>query len=183
MKDKIIKLLPEIKWIGNSKLQDCIVNTYEEALTIGGWQPDDMGKIPFTLLIPNCSISYLTHVQSVTNMCKEIYREFNNFYKSQRVFTINYDNLIAGALLHDVGKLVEYTRTIDGRIIKSELGKELRHPFSGTVLAMKNGISPSIAHIIANHAHEGDKIKRAPEAVIIHHIDMLNFESTMHFLE
>ena len=35
---------------------------------------------------------------------------------------LNKDYLIAGALLHDVGKLLEYELAEDGTVIKSELG-------------------------------------------------------------
>ena len=56
MKEKIRKLLPEIEWIEDKDLQEKVVASYEDALKTGGWQPEDMDKIPFTLLIPDgCS--------------------------------------------------------------------------------------------------------------------------------
>jgi hypothetical protein len=81
-----------------------------------------------------------------------------------------------------VGKLVEYEKSPDGATVKSQLGKDLRHPFSGTVLAMRNGISTKIAHIIANHAHEGDGTLRSPEGVVVNKADFVNFETIKSFL-
>ena len=68
MKEKIRKLLPEIEWIEDKDLQEKVVASYEDALKTGGWQPEDMDKIPFTLLIPDCPASYLTHVRGVTRI-------------------------------------------------------------------------------------------------------------------
>ncbi|MDR3562406.1 MAG: HD domain-containing protein [Negativicutes bacterium] len=177
MKEKLLKALPEFLWIKEETLRQACVNTYADALTSAGWAVEDMEKIPFTLLIPNCPASYLVHVRAVTRMCHVIYNEFVAMYQGLDAPVLDYDVLIAGALLHDVGKLVEYTKTSDGKYVKSAMGQDLRHPFSGTVIAMRNGISSRIAHTIANHAKEGDGTLRTPEAVIINKADILNFEA------
>jgi putative nucleotidyltransferase with HDIG domain len=182
MREKIRKLLPEIEWIGDKGLQEKVLASYEDALSTGGWAPEDMDKIPFTLLIPDCPASYLTHVRGVTRMAKLAMDEFNSLYASGGKFTMNNDLLVAGALLHDVGKLVEYEKSPDGKTVKSQMGRDLRHPFSGTVIALRNGCSTAIGHIIANHAHEGDGTLRSPEGVLVNKADFMNFESIKSFL-
>lgn len=183
MKEKIRKMLPEIEWIKDKELQAKVVACYEDALKTGNWQPEDMDSIPFTLLIPDCPFSYLTHVRGVTRMAKLAMDEFNALYAAKDAkFTMNNDLLVAGALLHDVGKLAEYERTPDGKTVKSQMGKDLRHPFSGTVIALRNGCSTAIGHIIANHAHEGDGTLRSPEGVLVNKADFMNFESVKSFL-
>ena len=182
MKEKIRKLLPEIEWIHDKKLQDCVVASYEDALRTGGWEPEDMDRIPFTLLIPDCPASYLTHVRGVTRMAYHAMGEFNSLYAKDGKFTMNNDLLVAGALLHDVGKLVEYEKSPEGKTVKSQMGKDLRHPFSGTVIALRNGCSTEIGHIIANHAHEGDGTLRSPEGVLVNKADFMNFEGIKSFL-
>lgn len=183
MEKRIRELFPEIEWIKSKDLQDKVVASYVDALKQGGWDPDDMGKIPFTLLIPNCPFSYLDHVRGVTRMAKESMDVFNDIYaKKDPKFTMNNDLLVAGALLHDVGKLVEYEKNAAGETVKSKNGKNLRHPFSGTVIAMQNGCPEEIGHIIANHAHEGDSALRSPEGVMVNKADFMNFESVKSFL-
>ena len=182
MKEKIRKLLPEIEWIHDKALQEKVVASYEDALKTGGWEPEDMDKIPFTLLIPDCPASYLTHVRGVTRMAHNAMEEFNSLYAKDGKFTMNNDLLVAGALLHDVGKLVEYEKSPEGKTVKSQMGKDLRHPFSGTVIALRNGCSTEIGHIIANHAHEGDGTLRSPEGVLVNKADFMNFESIKSFL-
>jgi putative nucleotidyltransferase with HDIG domain len=88
---------------------------------------------------------------------------------------INRDHLLAGALLHDVGKLLEF-REEGGAFVKSELGRMLRHPFSGAALAYELGLPPAVVHVVATHAREGEGARATPEAIIIHHADFMNFE-------
>ncbi len=174
MPEELVAVLPEILWIKDEKIRKAVQAAYADALAMGGWSIEDLEQIPFTLLIPDCSVSYLTHVRAVTRMCHSVWNVFRATYRDQDV--LDYDILIAGALLHDVGKLVEYTRSAKGNYMKSAFGQDLRHPFSGTVIAMRNGIPANIAHTIASHAKEGDGTRRTPEAVIINKVDMLNFE-------
>lgn len=183
MKEKIRKMLPEIDWIGSKEIQEQVVASYEDALKTGGWEPEDMDKIPFTLLIPDCPFSYLDHVRGVTRVAKKAMDEFNERYSTKdKKFTMDNDTLVAGALLHDVGKLIEYEKDSAGATVKSQMGKDLRHPFSGTVVALRNGCSTRIAHTIANHAHEGDGTLRSPEGVLINKADFMNFEGIKSFL-
>jgi putative nucleotidyltransferase with HDIG domain len=183
MREKIRDMLPEIGWIIDEELREKVVSCYEDALTSGGWTPEDMDRIPFTLLIPDCPASYLTHVRGVTRMAYHALEEFNSLYASpDGKFRMDPDLLLAGALLHDVGKLVEYERSPDGSAVKSQMGRDLRHPFSGTVIALRNGCGSAVGHIIANHAHEGDGALRSPEGVLVNKADFMNFEGLKSFL-
>ena len=85
------------------------------------------------------------------------------------------DVLIAGAILADVGKLLEYVLEEHGNAIQGSYGKLLRHPFSGVSLAESCGIPPEVCHIIATHAGEGNMVKRSTEAFIVHHADFMTF--------
>jgi putative nucleotidyltransferase with HDIG domain len=183
MKERIRKLLPEINLIKDVELQEKVIATYEDTLKVGGWQPEDMDTIPFTLLIPGCPFSYLDHVRGVTKIAYSAMMDFNSIYAAKdSKFTVDHDELIAGALLHDVGKLAEYEKLADGTTVKSQMGKDLRHPFSGVAIALRNGCSTKICHMIANHSFEGDGVLRSPESVIIHNADFINFEATKSFL-
>jgi len=84
------------------------------------------------------------------------------------------DTVIAGAILADVGKLLEY-ELVDGKAVQSDRGRKLRHPFTGVALAMECGIPDAVSHIIATHAGEGDMVKRSTEAYIVHHADFMSY--------
>jgi HD superfamily phosphodiesterase len=177
MRDAILELLPEINWVKDATLREAVVQCHIDALQEGHWQPHELDAMPFALSFPNCPTSYLRHVRAVTRMCRFVLEEYNTIYQGQGNFLLDHDKLIAGALLHDIGKLLEWAKIPNGKFGKSEAGKYLRHPLSGIVVAMRNGIPADIAHIIAYHAHEGDSAKRSPEAVIVNKIDMMNFDS------
>lgn len=174
MKAEIIKLLPEIKKIKDKSLREQVASTWEEAIEKGGWRIEDLHNVPFTLLIPDCKFNLVTHTQAVTKTALEIGRVLKSFYREK--ININLDLLIAGAILHDVGKLLEYAKDKD-KIIKSKSGKLLRHPFSGSALAYKHNLPDEVVHMIATHAKEGDGGYRSIEAMIIHYADFINFES------
>jgi putative nucleotidyltransferase with HDIG domain len=92
-----------------------------------------------------------------------------------RGLPIDKDVVIAGAILADVGKLLEY-ETQDGKAVQSDRGKALRHPFTGVHLAMACGVPDPVCHIIATHAGEGNMVKRSTEATIVHHADFMSYE-------
>jgi len=167
-------LFPEIELIEDKGLKEKVIAVWEDALKLGGWVSSDLFKIPFTLLIPECPVNLLDHTRVVTKMSLSIFEVIKEFY-GEKVL-IERDNLLAGALLHDIGKLLEYSEK-EGKFTKSKTGELLRHPFSGAGLAYKHGLPEEVIHIIAVHAKEGDGGKRTPEAVIIHHVDFINFES------
>jgi putative nucleotidyltransferase with HDIG domain len=173
MKEELLKKIPEINEISNADIREKTIAAFLDALTTGGWKVADLDRIPFTLLIPNNPISLLAHTRAVMAVALKAAEVLNEYYGKH--FKIDRDILISGALLHDVGKLLEFTETPQG-IRKSANGKILRHPFSGNGLAAKHGLPAEVQHIIATHAHEGDDGFRTPASVVVHHADFINFE-------
>jgi len=90
---------------------------------------------------------------------------------------VDMDLLIAGGLLHDIGKLLEYENCDDGMTVQTYAGKLLRHPFTGMELAARFGLPVEVQHMIAAHAGEGDKVKRTTEATLVNHADFMSFHS------
>jgi putative nucleotidyltransferase with HDIG domain len=172
-RDDVRKLFPEIDMIRDTKLREQTADVWVDALRGGGWEIADMAAIPFTLLIET-KFSLVEHTRAVTRTAMAIADTMTEAYGD--AMPINRDHLIAGGILHDVGKLLEY-RKEGGKVVKSDMGKDLRHPFSGTALAYAKGLPSSVCHLIAVHAKEGDGARRNPEAFIIHHADFANFES------
>jgi len=173
MKQELFDLLPEIVKITDSELKEKTIKVWQEAIKRGGWRIEDLHKIPFTLLIENTSVNLIEHTRAVTLCCAEIAAAIEEMYEGR--VAINKDYLLAGALLHDVGKLLEYKKEKD-KIVKSEEGELLRHPISGAALAFSLGLPREVNHIIAAHSKEGDGARRSVEAIIVNHADFLNFD-------
>ncbi|MEF8848337.1 MAG: HD domain-containing protein [Candidatus Thermoplasmatota archaeon] len=158
------KFEQELKLIENDEIRKKIVAIWKKALEIGGWKK--LKEIPFTLLFEN-SGTLVDHTKRVVKLAKAVI--------DKREEKLNQDYLIAGVLLHDVGKLLEYERK-QGKISKGGYGKKFRHPLSGAKLAWQVGLPDEIVHIIYAHSHEGDDTKRSPEAVIVNHCDFIDFQ-------
>ena len=173
MKEDLLKFIPEFNLIEDSDLKEKVLKVWDIALTAGGWKVSDLQRMPFTLLIDFCSCSIIEHIRGVVNVSIGAAKALQNVYKGK--VKINEDYLIAGALLHDIGKLVEYKEE-NGKFIQSNLGRLVRHPISGVGLCYSQGIPEEVMHIIASHSWEGDRSRRTPEAIIVHHADFTNFE-------
>ena len=163
---------PEINQIKDPNLRSNTILCLEGAIEKGGWSFQDLNDIPFTLLA-DIPVTLIQHTRAVTQLSIAAYDIFNREYRQH--YTLNRDFIVSGALLHDVGKFLEYKRDGD-KFVKSPMGKILRHPFSGAIIAAEYGLPPEVVHIIAVHAHEGDAGYRTPEARIVNHADFMNFE-------
>lgn len=168
------KILPEVNEIKDEALRQKVIDIWKEASDYRGWTDELLMAIPFTLLAENVKISFIDHVRAVCRMCMAVDEVQEVLHKERRT-PVNRDHLIAGALLADVGKLLEY-EIIDGESVKSSFGRYLRHPFSGVGLAFKHGVPEEVMHVIATHSKEGGGEKRSPESIIFHHADFIDFE-------
>jgi len=174
MKELVNRLLPEMEEMTDSKLKDQVTACWEEAIKFRGWSEQLLSNIPFTLLADNVEITFIDHVRAVCRMCIACDNVLDEIHGKNKT-PVNRDYLIAGALLADVGKLMEF-EIVDGKPIKSDYGKHIRHPFSGVGLAFKHGLPSEVMHVIATHSKEGAGEKRLPESIIFHHADFIDFE-------
>jgi hypothetical protein len=174
MTEEIRRLWPELDWIKDDSLREKTARTWETALERSVLTSDDLDRIPFTLLCgPDLKVSFMAHKRCVVHIAKGSGEKMNEFFKDD--LPVNMDILISGAILADVGKLLEYELDDNGKSIQGKYGQYLRHPFSGVSLAEECGLPPGVCHIIAAHAHEGDLVKRTTEAYIVHHADFMTF--------
>ena len=172
MREAVRKLWPEIEWISDAGLREQVTQTWVRALELSPLTPDDLDHIPFTLLVSNCPTTFMEHKRCVVHIARRSAESMKEFMGN--ALPINIDTVIAGAILADVGKLLEYEK-LDGKARQSQRGEMLRHPFTGVALAMQCGVPDAVCHIIAAHAAEGDLVKRTTEAYIVHHADFMAF--------
>jgi putative nucleotidyltransferase with HDIG domain len=166
MREELLRIMPEFKLIKDSKIREKTIKVWIEAMKKSGWTFDDLHQMPFTLLIERTSVNIIEHTRAVTKEYDEKIR-------------VNRDYLLAGALLHDVGKLFEYEK-VKGKFVKSEEGKLHRHPISGAAFASQHGLPQEVIHIIISHSREGDGARNTVEAVIVNHADFVNFDCSYH---
>ena len=173
VREKLLGILPEIEWIENSELREKVIATWIDGLKRGGWRPEDIERMPFTLA-KKVNSSFAKHMRSVTRICAHVADTFDEIYGGVDL-KLDKDLLLAGALLHDVGKLVEMEES-NGTFRKSPDGKLVRHAFSGVALADAHGLPAAVQHMIGTHSKEGDPFKRTAESIVLHFTDFMNFD-------
>lgn len=174
MNAEVMQLWPEINWIEDKTLREAVRLTWEKALEKSVLSADDLNRIPFTLLCgPDLKVTFMDHKRAVVHIARDAGLKVNEMFHGE--LTVDMDVLIAGAILADVGKLLEYELNAEGMAVQGDYGKYLRHPFSGVSLAEACGVPANVCHIIATHAGEGNMVKRTTEAYLVHHADFMTF--------
>jgi putative nucleotidyltransferase with HDIG domain len=175
---QIAQLFPSLKKIKDRSLREKVAAVWNEAITTGcggkGWTFEELRAVKFTLLAGDIEMTFVEHLNSCARQCIAIADVLEKSFRCD--IPVQRDILIAGALLADVGKPLEYDKDVSGKVIQGRFGQQVRHPFTGVALAYKHGIPGEVMHIIATHSHEGDKMERSIESIIFHHADFVDFD-------
>ncbi len=125
-------------------------------------------KTPFSVgSIGSTERDVLNHVVAVTELCMDTAKVVEKNYGLK----VNKDYLLAGALLHDIGKLFEWK--MEGGS-SEHTGILLDHTFIGVAELYARGFPEQVIHIVASHFGEaGPTPPRNFEALILHHVDSM----------
>lgn len=111
------------------------------------------------------------HLRGVTRLAIGIATEMQAAYPE---LTIDMDTIVAGGLLHDVGKAWEFDPENRKRWKSDQrrYGKpSIRHPGYGAHICLTVGLPEEIAHIAMAHSGEGELLVRSLECMIVHQAD------------
>jgi hypothetical protein len=112
LRDAVRRLWPELDWINDATLRAQVEQTWVRAFELSALAPEDLNRIPFTLLVPNCPTTFMEHKRCVVHIARQAAESMQKFMGN--ALKINMDTVIAGAILADVGKLLEYETGPDG---------------------------------------------------------------------
>jgi len=111
------------------------------------------------------------HLRGVTRLAIGIAEEMGKAYPE---LDIDMDVIVAGGLLHDVGKAWEFDPVNRKRWKASQknFGRpSIRHPAMGAHICLTVGLPEEIAHIAMAHSGEGELLVRSLECMIVHQAD------------
>src|SRR5947208_7421835 len=175
---EIAELFPSVMTMSDAWLREKVAEVWNEPITTGcdgkGWTFDELRAVKFTLLAGDIDMTFVEHLNSCALQCIAIADVLESSFRCG--IPVQRDYLIAGALLADVGKPLEFDKDASSNVIQGKFGQQVRHPFSGVALAYKHGIPGEVMHIISSHSHEGDKVERSIESIIFHHADFVDFD-------
>jgi putative nucleotidyltransferase with HDIG domain len=163
-KEKYVEgLFPELQEIAGVELRKKVVKCWLIALEDGQWDRiEDMPWVPG-------SAEFITNVQHVRTAARigiAIAKTINSSQDLMPGATVNLDTVIAGSILHDVGKLLEFTGPENRTGEVTPLGNRMLHHILGAHLAIKAGLDAEIVHCIEAH-REPQTFPRSLEARIV----------------
>jgi putative nucleotidyltransferase with HDIG domain len=154
--------------IGEEGLRERVVATWVHAMQLAGASDLARDIPPLKKLAkrPDCKPGLgLEHVQAVIRFAIAIADAEPHAHGLRP----DRDVVVAGALLHDVGKLLERAEPGSHPLA----GAMIRHAVSGVHVAMLENVPTSVMHVIAYHAAEGHRVHRSLECHIVYVADEL----------
>jgi len=172
LRSQVREELPEIGLISDQQLQEKVVEAW--AFALAGSSFKSIREIP-PAGNPGTNEAVrgdqTDHLRGVTRIALQVADEFMAKYPE---LEIDRDTVIAGGLVHDVGKAWEFDPVNRKRWKASQkrFGKpSIRHPAYGAHICLTVGLPEEIAHIAMAHSGEGELLVRSLENTIVHHAD------------
>lgn len=169
--------------IADESLRDLVKGLYEQ-------HKEELLVLPAASVNHHAFLSgYLEHVRNVTRHTRWLARQYHNFYDDLQP-PIDVGLAVAGAMLHDIGKLRELATGPAGADY-TPAGRLIGHLLQGRDMlreaAAENPIDPEkllrLEHIIISHQRLPEwgspKAPMFPEALIIHYADDLDAKLQM----
>ena len=72
MRNEIKQIWPEIELINNENIKEKTYQCWEYAIEHSPLEPEDLEKIPFSLLIDDCDITFMNHKRTAVQLSIEI---------------------------------------------------------------------------------------------------------------
>lgn len=181
-------LLPELELIKDSQLREKVVDAWQLACSLGGYQNiEDIPTEAFEMLPDTPNIRHQREAARIAASIVNGLKELN--------VKLNEDYVIAATLCHDLGKAVEWRKNQTGFYFRGNdagtfygsnqdmppLNDDVsyqvaRHPVWGFYIAMTVGMPEHVAHMIGAHSYEGEHLFRSPEARIVRQADVIWWE-------
>ena len=165
-RDYVVRLFPALGKITDEGVRDKVIQTW-----IHAWRRSNFQRIEdvhqYEPAREYISYSNVDHTNQVCQACEKMAAVATELLN----LDLNMDNLLAGALLHDVDKMIIFDAKTGGF---TEMGRQSSHAVAGAALARAEGLPEEVAHVIEAHS-----IKFSPfppksiEALIARHADLV----------
>lgn len=167
----IRQLFPEIQEIKDETLAQTVVEIWAETWHASQWaRIEDVPKNPADVgdrkLVP--------HVRATTQEALAVARIIEEIHGIRA----DLDLLAAGALLHDVCKMVEYGPKADG-VGKTRLGELVQHGVYSAAKVLEKGLPPELIHMMVSHTKGSNKPPATLECAILHYVDYADSDALL----
>jgi putative nucleotidyltransferase with HDIG domain len=165
-RDYIERLFPALSKIKDEGLRDKVVLTW-----VHSWKKSNFPRIEdvhqFEPARGYIAYTNVEHTNQVCRACEAIGAMVSEGLNSK----LHMDYLLAGALLHDVDKMMIFDSKTGGL---TEMGRRSFHAVAGAVLVREMGLPEEVAHIIEAHSTKfSPHPPKSMEALILRHADII----------
>ncbi len=168
----VIASLPELELIQDQDLRNKVADAWTLSLEQNNFSAlEEMDHSGRPGMFFSKQKSQADHVRGVAQMALKMGEVMKSIFPE---LDLSNDEIVAGALCHDLGKPGEYNLEHRKRWAADpgRTGKpSVRHTFYGFHIALTAGLPESIAHVAAMHAAEGEIVNRSTLAELVHFAD------------
>lgn len=164
--------LPEIEEIGNAELRDKVVEAWAMSLAQEGLsgisEIKGSGDPEKNILKEGTQVDHLRGVALLSMRMAEQLQQLKPGLDVDR------DVMIAGALIHDVGKAREFKEANQAKWKQAPHiagWPPARHSVHGYYICKSVGLPDQVAHIAIGHSREGVFVMKSLECTIVSHAD------------
>jgi putative nucleotidyltransferase with HDIG domain len=172
LRRQVAEELPEVGQIADAGLRAMVVEAWAHALAHSSFT--SIREIP-PAGNPGMNQArrgdQTDHLRGVTRLAIGIAREMGTTYPE---LAIDMDVIVAGGLVHDVGKAWEFDPVNRKRWTSQQkrFGRpSMRHPAYGAHICLTVGLPEEVAHCAMAHSGEGELLVRSLECMIVHQAD------------
>jgi HD domain len=169
----------QLRMISDPSIKEKVVETWCKACRTGGLKSiQELKELPFTVVADARGISLLQHAKAAADGAVALARIQMEMPSFPRV---DMDILVAGALLHDINKVLILERSDKG-VFRKKIGQpEDAYLFPAIRIAHETLLPDSIVRLIEYECGATQE-PNSVEAVLVHHADWVTFD-TMNFLD
>lgn len=158
---QVREAFPELDRISDETLRERVVKAWRLGLERGGWC--DVTDIPYAWNIHE--VTNVEHVRGVARIAADTAAQQRSFHGADP----DEDIVVAGALLHDVGKCYEYVAFVNDEALLDPdpeyVSEEIPHALSGYALAHEAGCPLAVQRAVPHFI--GEVPTRTLEAELI----------------
>jgi putative nucleotidyltransferase with HDIG domain len=165
-RDYIVRLFPTVSTIKDEGVRDKVIQAWLHA-----WKQSNFPQIEdvhqFEPARDYIAYTNVEHTNQVCQACESIAALAGGTFDLK----LRLDDLRAGALLHDVDKMMIFDSKTGGF---TEMGRRTFHALAGAALARSLELPEEVAHIIEAHSVRfSPHPPKSAEALILRHADIL----------
>ena len=150
--EELYELVPEFMLVQDEILREKCAAVWLEAIQLGGWEEKGLENLPMAANLNRQDMPSkgFVHLRMTARAGAVMTKRCIPWIQKYRDCTADY--VVAGALLHDVGKFMELDLTALGMPIYNPQYGQFKHTQSGAYLCKKHGIPDEIVQGVANHS-------------------------------